>query len=215
MLLAIPEVQTELALTDDQKEKVKTEGDSVREKMRDAFSGIDFQALRDMTDEERTKATADMRKKMEDVGKNVEEKLKTVLDAKQQERLKQLELQVQGGNALLRPEVIDKLKITTDQQEQLKKIAEAGRPQRGQRGGFDPNASDEERKAAREKFQAGRDKTNKDMLAVLTDDQSLEWTEMLGKPFKFPPMQRGGFGRQGGGPGGPGGPGGGGTPPGQ
>ena len=209
MLLAIPEVQKELNLTDDQKATIKTEGDSIREEIRKVFADFDPAAMADMSDEERTKKRDEIRKKMEGVTTKVEEKMKTILDAKQLERLNELRLQVEGGNALLRPEVIKKLTITDEQQEKLKKIRDAAMPAPGAFGNF-RNMSDDDRKAAFEKMRTGRDKSQKEMLAVLTDEQAEDWSKMLGKEFKFPPMNPGMFRGRGGRNGGPGGP-----PPGQ
>ena len=75
---------------------------------------------------------------------------------------------------------------------------------------FSPDASPEERQAAFAKMQESRAKALKDTLAVLNDDQLLDWTQLTGKEFKFPQGRGfGGFGGPGGrgGPGGPGGPG--------
>jgi len=198
MLLGIPEVQKELNLTDDQKEAIKKEGESVRQEIQKMREGFDPASLADMSDEERTKKFQEMRKKGEEIGAKVEEKMKTVLDAKQLERLTELQYQQQSGNALLRPEVIKKLNITDEQQEKLKKISEGARPAPGTFRNFG-NMSDDDRKAMREKMQSSQ----KEMLAVLTDEQSEDWTKMTGKEFKFPPMGRGGrggFGGPGGGP---------------
>ena len=88
----------------------------------------------------------------------------------------------EGAAALLRPEVIEKLKITQEQQDKIKKIQDDARPT------FRStlNESQQDRQA---RFQKMRDKMSsaqKDSLAVLNDDQMLDWTNMCGKTFKFP-----------------------------
>lgn len=186
MLLGMPEVQKELNVTADQKKQIDTLLGDAFEKMRASFQG-----MRDLSEEEREKRRDEMRKKFEEAGKELDEKVGKILDAKQVERLHQLQLQREGFMALSRPDVIKKLGLSEDQQAQIKKIQEAARPQG--RGGFDPNQSDEERQAARKKMREQFEKAQKDCLAVLNDDQMLDWTNMCGKTFKFP--ERPGFGR--------------------
>jgi hypothetical protein len=67
MILGMPDVQKELSITDDQKTKLTELQQKAMEDMRSAFQG--FGNFQDMTDEERTKARDDMRKKMEEAGK--------------------------------------------------------------------------------------------------------------------------------------------------
>src|SRR5208282_4605317 len=116
MLLAMPEVQTELNLSEDQKSQIKTIGDSVREKMRASMGQINFQELQSLSDEERQKRFDEMRKKAEEVTKGVDEKVASILDAKQNGRLKELQLQREGAMALTRPEVAKKLNLSEEQQ---------------------------------------------------------------------------------------------------
>jgi hypothetical protein len=200
MLLAMPEVQTELSLTDDQKKKIEDLGQDVRDKARASFGNINFQELQNMTDEERQKKFEEMRKKAEDVTKGLDEKISGILDAKQSERLKQLQLQREGAMALTRAEIAKKLALTEEQQAKIKKLVEDARPTNTTRF-FDPNQTPEERQAARKKMQDQIEKVQKDCLAVLTDDQMLDWTNMCGKTFKFPERQpRFGGNRPGGNP---------------
>ena len=71
-----------------------------------------------------------MRKKFEEAGKGIDEKVAGILDAKQAERLHQLQLQREGAMALTRPEVIKKLDLSEEQQAKIKKIQEDARPTR-------------------------------------------------------------------------------------
>jgi hypothetical protein len=195
MLLAIPEVQKELNITDDQKADITALTADVREKMRASFGQINFQEMQDLSQEERQKRFDEMRKKGEEVMKGVDAKVGKILDATQAERLNQLWLQRLGAAALTRPEVIQKLGLTEDQQAKIKKIQADARPTG--RGGFDPNQSQEERQAAFQKMRNQMEKAQKDSLAVLTDDQMLDWTTMCGKTFKFPAGRGPGRGPQG------------------
>ena len=188
-LVAAPEVQTELALTDAQKKLVGELQGEMQEQMRASFSGINFQELGSLSEEERDKRFADMRTKSEAAMKVLDEKLNKDLDAKQVVRLKQLALQRDVIAALNRAEVAKQLKLTKDQETKLRDIASQGFPPFGP-----PDA---------------RQQAQADALAVLNDAQKKQWTDLTGKGFTFPEPQFGGpgFGGPGGrGPGGPGGP---------
>ena len=119
MLLMMPEVQTELKVTDEQKTKMDEIRTDVQKDVQAAFSGIDFQAIRDMSQEERDKKMAELRTKGEELGKQVDAKIEKVLDADQMKRLKQLQLQREGAAAFSRPEVATQLKLTDDQKKKL------------------------------------------------------------------------------------------------
>lgn len=186
MLLTMPEVLKELNVTDDQKKQIETLSGQVREKLRASFGQINFQELQTLSPEEREKRFGEMRKKAEEATKGVEEKVAGILDAKQVARLKELQLQREGAAALARAEVIKKLDLTEEQQAKIKKIQEDARPKGNL---FDPNQSNEDRQAAFKKMREQMEKAQKDSLAVLSDDQMLEWTNMCGKTFKFPERQ--------------------------
>jgi hypothetical protein len=207
MIVNSPDVQKELSVTDDQKTKL---GDVARQIGEDARS-IDFAAFFDMDKDERNKFVADQVKK-------TDEKLAKVLDEKQMERLKQLEVQQQGIQALIDPDIVAKLKLSKEAQDKIKTVLDDSRKQQQQTNqNFDwRNASDDERKEFRDKQVKQRADTLKSALAALDDDQLVEWGKLTGKEFTGQLNAFGGFGggfggRGGrGGGGGPGGPGGGG-----
>ncbi len=189
MLIGAPEVQAELALTDAQKQRVGELQGEMQEQMRAAFSGINFQELGSLSEEERDKRFADIRTKSDAAMKLLDEKLNKDLDAKQVARLKQLALQRDVIAALNRAEVSRQLKLTKDQETRLRDIASQGFPPFGP-----PDA---------------RQQAQADALAVLNESQQKQWAGLTGKGFTFPEPQFGGpgFGGPGGrGPGGPGGP---------
>jgi hypothetical protein len=203
MILGMDDVQKELAVTDDQKTKLTDLQQKTMEDFRSAFSG--FGNFQDMTDEERTKARDEMRKKMEETGKKTQAEVDKILDAKQSERLKQLQVQFQGVRALTDPDVVTKLKLNQDAQDKIKKIIDDAQQNRPN---FDfRSATDDERKEFMDKMQKQRAETMKSALAVLDDDQLVEWGKLTGKEFKFQQQGfgRGGFGAFGGRRGGPGG----------
>ncbi len=204
-LLAIPEVQVELSLNDDQKKQIRELDDKVRQERQGAFN---FQELRDLKEEERQKKMDEFRKKNEEVNKSTIEQIGKILDANQNERLQQLRLQREGVAAIATANIAEKLELSQEQKDKISKIQVDARQNspfgRGGAGGAQP--SDEERRAAFEKFREAREKQNADLLAVLTADQKANWEKLQGKKFDFP--QGGGFGGPGGGRPGAGAPGG-------
>ncbi len=209
MLLRMPEVQTELSLTADQQTQLNSLIQESTQKLRDSFSDINFQDLANATQEERQKMMTDIRKKVEDGSKGLDDKVGTILNATQSKRLHELMLQRLGAAALVLPDTVKALGLSTEQVTKINGII-SGATSAITRPAFDPNQSQEDRQAAmqdlRKKIQDQTAKTQKDCLAVLTDDQSLTWANLCGKTFKFPANAgfggggRGGFG--GGGPGG-------------
>jgi hypothetical protein len=193
ILLTIPEVLKELNVTDAQKAQMEEIRAEVQKDIQSAIAGIDFQALRDMAQEERDKKIAELRTMGEGLTKKIDGKVEKVLDEKQMARLKQLQIQREGAAAFTRPEVVAKLALTDEQKTKIKKIQDDARPQ-GR--AFNRNASSEERQAAIAKMQQSRTKVLKDIMDVLNDDQLLVWTELTGKEFKFPQgAGMGGLGR--------------------
>ncbi len=189
MLLAMPEVQKELNLNDDQAKQITTSLGERQAKLRAAIGPINFQELQNLSQEERQKRRDERRKKADEATKEIDEKVAGILDAKQAERLRQLQLQLEGARALNRPEVIKKLGLSEKQQAKIKKIQEDARPKNPP--SFDPNQSDADRQAAFQKIRDQFEKAQKDCLAELSDDQMLDWTKMCGNTFRFP--QRPGF----------------------
>jgi len=203
-LLRITEVQTELKMTPPQIAKVDEAQQTVREATREVFQG----GFQQMSQEERQKAML----KMEEIQSKA---VAGILDQIQLKRFKQLELQRMGPSAILRPSVAKELGVTEQQQAKVRELQQKqGEEMRSMfQGGFQ-QMSQEERQQLGQKLQEMRKKNEEAILGVLTPAQKTKWTEMLGKPFKFPEMgpgmggrrnRPGGAGGPGGGPGGPGG----------
>jgi Spy/CpxP family protein refolding chaperone len=153
--------------------------------MQSAMDGVDFQAIRDMSQEERTKAMADIRTKIDPVNKKFDTQLEKILDATQMKRLKQLRTQRMGAAAFSNTEIVTALALTDEQKTKVKEIVAAARPQGGA-AAFNPDATAEERQAARAKMQETQAKALKDIVALLTADQAKTWADMTGPAFKFP-----------------------------
>ncbi len=188
-MLTIPEVQQELKMTPDQINKVQSKSQEVRqatmELMREAGGP---QAFQEMSQEERQQ----LMDKMQAIQKKA---ISEILNADQQKRYHQLELQQMGVMAFGRKEVREALKLTPDQGEKMQEI------QRGQmqamreamQGVDFQNMTDEDRRAMQVKMEALQKATYDRCVQVLTAEQQKQWKEMLGEPFKFParrPMNR-------------------------
>lgn len=226
-LLGIEEVQKELGIEGDQLETVKSAVDAYNEE-RGKFRGDGggdreaFSRLREMGEEERNKAIAEMRKKREEAQKEVDKKTKVLdketeeilaalLEEKQWNRLGEIQVQstLQGGlmAAMLDKEFAAKLKVTKEQTKKLEEMKKEGEKiatearekmmeafRGGGGGGFDRSAFDEMRKAAEERNKANE----KQAEAMLTDGQKKTLQEMKGAKFTFPERQRRSFGGRGG-----------------
>jgi Spy/CpxP family protein refolding chaperone len=177
-LLAIPEVQGELKLTDDQKTKVT----SMLEQLRSERQG-QFQQLQGLSPEDRQKAMAERTAK-EDT------QVGAILDADQMKRYHQLVLQREGAQAFMTPTVADKLALTPDQRDKIQGIMRD--QQQAMRDARQAAQGDPQ--AAREKMASLQKDTNDKVMGVLTDTQKAQWKDMLGTPFAFP--ANAGFGRR-------------------
>jgi hypothetical protein len=189
-MLRMPEVQKELKMTDAQVGKLEGKQTEVRQAMQELFQngggggggqgGPNPEMMQKMQAIQ-TKAVAD------------------ILDMSQQKRLKQLELQQQGPNALANPDVQKDLGLTEDQKTKIKGIQDASRQEMMglfQGGGFQ-DLSPEERQQLMTKMQTMRKASGDKMTALLTAAQKTKLTELQGAPFKFPEFggRPGGAGR--------------------
>jgi Zn-dependent M32 family carboxypeptidase len=185
-LLAIPQVQTELKMTPEQIAKVSAK----QQEVRDALRGLGpagggqgtpeaMQAMMAKRQEVQTRAVAG------------------ILDAAQQKRFRQIELQQQGPLALaVRKDAADELKLTEDQKKSIAAIQkQTDDEMRAARQGANfQNMTPEERTAMTVKTQAIQKASGDKIVALLTEPQKAQWKAMLGLPFKLPAMggQRGG-----------------------
>jgi hypothetical protein len=189
-LLAVKEVQEELKMTQPQIDKIEGKQQEVMASMQEVFQGAGGGGgFQNLSPEERQKLMA----KVQEVQTKA---VNDILDATQQKRFRQLELQQGGLNmAVARKDVADQLKITDEQRQKIGEI------QRGlmeemqslrQGGGGGQDATPEERQKMNTKRAEIQKAANDKALALLTDTQKKTWTELTGAPFKFPPMGFGG-----------------------
>jgi Spy/CpxP family protein refolding chaperone len=180
-LLRMAEVQTELALTEDQKTKLIDLQTSIGDQMRQAFqdAGQDPAA--------RQKAMAEINAKSLDEANKI-------LTPDQQKRFRELRIQRAGNAAVVEKDVQDALGLTDDQKAKIKALQDTQ---------AEANNSIQEKmrnqEISREDAMAARQKNTKafndGIDAILTDDQKTKLKAMGGKPFAFPaPQGRGGGG---------------------
>jgi hypothetical protein len=189
MLVQNAAVQKELDVSDKQKADLQDAmsnmlGNTIGSALQSMFNGGDG---------------TDINQTIGDMTKKADEAVAKILRKEQLARLKELQLQVQGANALISAEVVTKLKVTDEQKTKIQQAIRDGQQQsRGAINAFDPDQTPEERQAAmkamQEKSQAQQAETMKNALAVLSDDQLVQWAEMTGKEFKFPANMLGGMG---------------------
>jgi Spy/CpxP family protein refolding chaperone len=173
-LLRNQQVQQELKLTDQQRQRLEQLGEQWREKMR---------GLRDLPPEER-------RQKGEGMRAEVEKQLATILNEQQMKRLKQIALQVEGYAALERPEIADQVGLTKEQRQKIRDILRQADEKR--REAFQQGQGD--RQAAFQRMREIRQWVDGEIEKLLTAEQKKKWQELVGAPFKF----EGGFGGFGG-----------------
>ncbi|MFO0790248.1 MAG: hypothetical protein U0805_12415 [Pirellulales bacterium] len=180
------EVQQELQLVDEQKEKIRGLTDELRTKARDEMRGM-FENMRDLSDEERRAKFDEIRKKFESINTDMEKKLDGILLPHQLDRLKQINLQNQvryrGASALTSGDVAQALNLTDEQREKLEKRAA------------------EVQEELQTKIRELQAEARKKMLDVLTPEQQAQLQKMMGDQFDMPEPsfggQRGRFGRGG------------------
>jgi len=135
----------------------------------------------------------------------MEAAIKKILTESQYKRYKQIDIQVDGPRAFQRPEVSEALGLTEAQQDKMREIMEANRPQggpggqgrpgQGGQGGPPPQGGPGQGGPGQGGPGQGGDPSKfadelmKKLMVVLTDSQKNKWKELTGAPFKLQPMQ--------------------------
>lgn len=182
-------VRTELKLSDDQKKALTQLGDQMRADAMEIISG-----LQDLSPEEQKEQMPELIKMIGTKGKEMQEKVDKVLDAKQTARMKELSLQRRGASALEDEEVLSALKISDEQKQKLiavreegnKLMEEAMQNLRGGGGGGDAGEM-------RRKMMAMQKELGDKALATLSAEQREQFEKMKGTKFEFPPQRGFGF----------------------
>jgi Spy/CpxP family protein refolding chaperone len=176
MLLSEKSVQTDLKLTAAQNKKVNAAMTKQMMTMKTTFN---------LAPEQRDK-------KMQEIVKTSDQAADELLTADQKKRVKQISLQVQGGQAFTNPDVVKDLDLTDEQQTKIKAIHDGIGKQMGEmfKGKKLPP------QAFQQKMTEIKKTADADARKVLTSEQASTWSEMTGTPFRgeirmMPPM---GFG---------------------
>jgi hypothetical protein len=191
-LLNSPAVQKELAVSGEKVDKLKDIAGDVRQERQEKMTeaGIDFRSLRDLSDEEREKKTAEFRTKGAEIQKSINDtfmpKVAEILDKAQLTRLHEIAIQAAYASALSDAGVVKDLGLSKEQQDKIEAI--------------DKDFSGKLQGVPRAERFAKMAELRGEHLAkateVLTKDQQAKFTEMKGKPFDLKSLQPTGGGRR-------------------
>jgi serine/threonine protein kinase len=168
MLLRQPDVQTDLKLTDDQKEKVAHWVDEVGQQR--------FEVVQEMR---AGKIDRDeMHRRMDRMTAQNAKAAAGILTAEQTRRLQQIDWQLQGPRAFSDSRVVATLAFTEEQRKRILDLQSQGRDLREQ---FGPRADRETiRKRVAEMLRSHKET----ILGMLSKDQRRKWDELIGAPFQ-------------------------------
>lgn len=201
-LVGREEVQKELEIGADQMVFVGEVIADHQTRSRALFTGLGN--FREMSEEERTKAFAELTKKREKLTAESEKALAVFLDEDQARRLDQIALQQKGQRGLTDADVAAKLKLSDDQKKKIKDALDGQDKERREmfsgfgrgQGGGNAGGARPDFNAIREKMEALSKKTDETVKGALTVEQKKQFEELKGRPFALP---RRGFGNSGGG----------------
>lgn len=168
MLLSLKEVRKELKLTPKQTKEIDAKQKEMTNSLQGGADPSNY---------------TEVLKKMEAQYKAMLD----ILDADQAKRFHQLELQREGPVAVLQPQNAEELKLTAEQKEKMNDIQRKAQEELMAEM-QEVSKSRDPRKSANlaKKMQASKKETGEKIAALLTEDQTKQWKEMQGKPFKFP-----------------------------
>lgn len=180
-LLQSKTVREELKVTDEQAAKLREWQKEFMPKMGEMMK----EKLKDVPREEMREKMAAM---MSEMNATVYKELGEVLKPGQVKRLKQINLQVGGLQALANPETAKMLKVTDDQKEKISAVAaDAGKEMRelGEEYGVRfpggrPTDADKAKEYAEKSAKLTKDAMTK-VMAVMSDDQKAQYKEMTGE----------------------------------
>lgn len=200
LVLSNKDLQSELKVTDAQKEKFKGVSEKQTEMQKKSFAAFkDAAGDKDKVKEIR----ADMQKDTEKLNEEIKKVVEDTLTADQKKRLKQIDYQVKGLRAFSNEDIAKEMNITDSQKSKIKGIMDEyatdtkglGFGGGGNKGGFDKEKAAENQKK-REKLSKA---AQADIEDALTADQKKQWKEMTGEPFDTAKLRQG-FGGFGGAP---------------
>lgn len=192
-LLQMKEVREEIELMPDQEAALKKISED-RPRMQFP-EGINRGDRSEENQKKISEWVAKMTKQRAEAAEKLHGQLEEILLPDQLERLEQLEVQQMRTGALTNKRVVAALKLTTKQQEDLKKTSETAREGMREKMVEIFRGGGGDRDAMRKKMEAASKEVEDKMMSVLTSDQKQEFAELKGKAFEFPrPERRGGAG---------------------
>jgi Spy/CpxP family protein refolding chaperone len=172
MLLTNKGVQQELKVSDDQAAKLETLAQDFREKQREQR-----EKLQDLPEDQRREKAMEM---MQANNAELRRNLSEILKPEQIKRFQQIQIQTAGINAFAMPDVRETLKLSTEQQSQLRELAQ----DQGEAMRDIFQSAGEDREEAMRKITALRKQGMEKAMAILTSEQKETWKDMTGEPFE-------------------------------
>jgi hypothetical protein len=176
-LLSIEKVQGELKLSSEQIGTATKVGEKL---------SLDRRALyEDLSREERRERGDELRIKAAEISYAAVMQIAETMDDTQKKRWREITLQVRGAAALAEERMAKRMELT---EEQVKKLNDLTAKQREKmRESFrQSQGQDLSREERIEQFRAMVEETNKQRLAVLTDEQRAKFKEQQGEKFELP-----------------------------
>jgi len=171
-MIAIPAIQKELQLDDNQVAKVK----AVAERMTDRFQQ-DMSKLKGLNGEEKAKRRITLSDPHYEEGMK---QLRSILKPAQLDRFDQILFQQRGPMAMLEPKIAQILQINN---EQAQKVAElVARTQNEQKSAVE--AAGKGTKAAAVKIESIAAEANEQAITLLSPEQKRTWARLVGRPFR-------------------------------
>lgn len=190
-VLTNKDLQAELKVTDEQKEKFKGIAEKTAENSKKGF-GLFKEAGKD--EDKQKEARAELTKINAENRKLIEEALTT----EQKKRLGQIDIQARGLRAYTDEKIAKELGINETQASKIKGIwDEYQKDTQGLGfggGGFGKNVDKEKAAENAKKREKLTKAATADIEETLTADQKTKWKEMTGEPFDTAKLRQGGFG---------------------
>jgi Spy/CpxP family protein refolding chaperone len=173
-LATLEQVQTELKVTAEQKSKITEVNETLSSKRRELFQDSNRENF------------AERREQLDKANAEATEQLGAALDETQQNRLRELWIQVNGTGVLDEEPIAKELKLTEQQQTQIEQARDDARE--AMRAAFQ-NAGDQSDEQRRERFLELRRESEQKVLALLTAEQREQFEKMQGKKIEIDTRQ--------------------------
>jgi Spy/CpxP family protein refolding chaperone len=161
-MLGMENVQKQLELLPEQKEKLREIAKKYQEDSRQVYQGHDWTKFRELPQEEQRAKYREMQERYTKLGDEAKKAAEAVLLPHQINKIKQLELRQRISGMLYNPGTLDQIGFTAEQKEKLKALRE------------------EQQKKMAELQEEMMDKT----MGLLTPEQQKQLEELSSKPFQ-------------------------------